>query len=128
MGHKMPAKESKITLVVGRPTLGKTFQGILTLTNKELIFKAEKKVTFAFFKSKEEFKFPLNKIRSANTIKHWGADRLEIIVQEDRENTKSYYFMVPNLGLFTTGIASTISTNPLLKEWAEVINKARIKN
>lgn len=124
----MPIKESKITMVVGRPTFGKTFQGTLTLTKRELVFKAKKKVTIVFSKSKEEFKFPLNKIRSANTLKHWGAGRLEVIVQEDYKNTQSYYFMIPNLGLFTTGIASTISTNPLLKEWADAINKERTKN
>ena len=111
-------------------TTGKKYRGILTLTKKELVFKGHKLTILSQMLNKkdENFHFPLNKIRSVNIFKVGGFTRLEIVFQDKDGNTKSNYFAVLETGFFGLGLGiSNIETDPLLKEWSEVINKAREK-
>ncbi|MBI4010099.1 MAG: hypothetical protein HY361_02815 [Candidatus Aenigmarchaeota archaeon] len=117
MGNKERViKESELMLKKNMMSYQK---GILTLTSKKLLFSIKK----GFIQKKEEelFDIPLQDIRSADAIKVWAQDGLQIRFNKNSK-VETLTFINSSMGGQTLQ-----TTNPLFVGWSQAINDARDK-
>lgn len=92
-------------------------KGVLTLTDKKLIFTIKK----GLIGKKEEIfiEIPLENIRSADAIKRGAVDALQIRYEDKNGKKETIKFQGCASGIFTT--------NPQFMGWAQTINELRSK-
>ena len=95
-------------------------KGVLTLTNKKLIFTVKKGLVG---KKDEVFiEIPLESIRSADAIKHGAVDALQIRFEDKNGKIETIKFQSASWDAQTL-----LTTNPQFVGWAQTINELRSK-
>lgn len=94
-------------------------RGILTLTDKRLYFTIKK----GLISKREEilFDIPLGGIRSADAVKKWAYDSLQIRFN-DKGKVRTLTFMSGS-----SFARTLLTTNPQFIGWAQAINESRAK-